>query len=451
MAGLYDIDADKRNIQAWLDMAKGIKNGVGSAWNWMGDNVPSPSVTMHAMANNQALPQQAMVAGDAASYGPPQSAAMPPPPDLSEAPMASQPTINSLDLNPTGSGQKTGVSMKTSGSGGIDPEILKMLADLHTKGLASIDQQRGGVEDLQNQLQNYATTMKPQLDLSPLLALADSWNGPGSNLSKGYNKPTSPEDRVAQLMQLQQGVQKARSGLSENDINLLKDEMGARVKLADLSSRKEELQLKREENNIAKTANQDFKDTKLTQDSMNAFSKDYQSKFAQSNIMANAIADLKQRIKENGGRPPINDAKFNSDVGLLIPAYNQAYAGLGALAGHDVGYLESGTGVTNDLGTQVSKLLTGKEDNGATMQILDKLDQNLTKTYDDAKKIVHTRFAGRVDPLMDEHYVAYQAARRLGQKQGSSSAGGLSADQIHSMSDDEVRAAYRAQQKTVGH
>lgn len=101
---------------------------------------------------------------------------------------------------------------------------ITQLEDLIKKrSLDSLDQQKSGISDTQSQLEAYKG-MPSQLDISPLAALVDQWTG--SNLSQAYNRPVSNEERLKTISGLQNAVQKARGGLSESELELLKNTLG---------------------------------------------------------------------------------------------------------------------------------------------------------------------------------------------------------------------------------
>ena len=71
----------------------------------------------------------------------------------------------------------------------------------------------------QEELLKKAQGIQPNVDISPLLALSDTWFG--GNLSKGYRPPMNQQDLLAAEAELQQQLNKERYGAAGRDIQLL--------------------------------------------------------------------------------------------------------------------------------------------------------------------------------------------------------------------------------------
>jgi hypothetical protein len=80
-------------------------------------------------------------------------------------------------------------------------------------------QQEGSISSMEDSLKKYLARER-KTDLSPLLALADSWSG--SNLLKAYNRPETQEERDAKVLQIQNLIAKQRGELTDNELSLLK-------------------------------------------------------------------------------------------------------------------------------------------------------------------------------------------------------------------------------------
>lgn len=94
---------------------------------------------------------------------------------------------------------------------------------LNEKGVNSLRQQEQGLGDLKSQIQMALEHSSPQMDLSPLMALTDSWSG--SKLQQGYARPDNDKHQ-AMIDQLQGGLRSGQNHLAENEINLLKSQLG---------------------------------------------------------------------------------------------------------------------------------------------------------------------------------------------------------------------------------
>lgn len=110
-----------------------------------------------------------------------------------------------------------------------------LLANLKDKGAQSINDQRQGITDQTEMLKSALGAQNPQLDLSPLMALTDSWTG--SKLQQGYQRPDYRKDNET-VNALQEALQKGRNSLSEREVGLLKDQLDA-VQRRDDSAQKE--------------------------------------------------------------------------------------------------------------------------------------------------------------------------------------------------------------------
>jgi hypothetical protein len=98
-----------------------------------------------------------------------------------------------------------------------------MLDELKRAQGGALAQQNAGVGDLEKQIK--AILAQPQeMDFSPLMSYADSkW---GTQMAKGYKAPASQEERNAQTLSLQNALQKAKQGVSETQIGMLREQTG---------------------------------------------------------------------------------------------------------------------------------------------------------------------------------------------------------------------------------
>lgn len=101
------------------------------------------------------------------------------------------------------------------------PEYKAKLKELSDRSKSSIDQQEKGVNENAQGIENLQGLKRT--DLSPLLALTDTWTG--SDLQKGYQKPQSPEDYQMKVLGLKNQLQSQRKGLSDEQLSLLKSQL----------------------------------------------------------------------------------------------------------------------------------------------------------------------------------------------------------------------------------
>jgi hypothetical protein len=92
---------------------------------------------------------------------------------------------------------------------------------LRRKELQSLDIQKSGLDQLAA-FKDKAMKQPVQMDLSPLMALTDSWTG--SELQKGYSKPFGPQDAMAFGQKVEEALQKAKNDFSDKELELLRNQ-----------------------------------------------------------------------------------------------------------------------------------------------------------------------------------------------------------------------------------
>lgn len=83
-----------------------------------------------------------------------------------------------------------------------------------------IDAQKAAIPDLEG-VSRKIDLSSGRTDFSPLLALTDTWTG--SDFSKSYKAPDSPEDLAYKKAQINQMIQKSKGDITSQEINLLKN------------------------------------------------------------------------------------------------------------------------------------------------------------------------------------------------------------------------------------
>jgi len=116
-------------------------------------------------------------------------------------------------------------SMSGQGSQMSDPAYSDMMKRINKKQLESIASEQAGIDDLQSNI-NAQQASGVAFDLSPLAALSDSLTG--SRLSQGYQKPESFKEKQKRIGELKNQLQKSRSSLSDNELDLLKMQLAQR-------------------------------------------------------------------------------------------------------------------------------------------------------------------------------------------------------------------------------
>lgn len=231
-----------------------------------------------------------------------------------------QTAVNQEALQNTAPGSGGQAAMALSGAGtpvrrnAEDPDMqryIDYLNQLDTKGKEVVAAQQAGVDQYGRSLE--ATKALPgQLDLSPLMALSDTWYG--GNLSKGYTKPASTEQRTQDIMALQNALSRQKAGVSETELGLIKQRLGGEEALAGMKNAREMAALRKQEHQLAKDQRQDFKDAQEDQRQMEALMKsdDFKAVGGMAKSVE-AISALKGFIRENG-LPNIltNNEKLNT-------------------------------------------------------------------------------------------------------------------------------------------
>ena len=105
----------------------------------------------------------------------------------------------------------------------LDPSVFGTASSLvSARQLPSQKELAEGILEYENALQGLRGNKPSQVDLSPLLALSDTWWG--GNLSKGYSAPRDVYSKQEEM--LLKGLQKARSQASMNYVQILQALLG---------------------------------------------------------------------------------------------------------------------------------------------------------------------------------------------------------------------------------
>lgn len=293
-----------------------------------------------------------------------------------------------------------------------DPEYRALQEQGYGKIRESIDLQRAREQDAQKLLQDYMG-QEQQIDLSPLLAYIDS--SYGGNLSKGYQRPMSKEERMLKGADLQDIIRKAGAGVSEKELELLRAQMGDKKSEAEILANQ---QYRRDL--LAAQKAKSEKKTKIdelpTKDRLK-IKADFQKQYGQ-NIqglaqMAGQAKQLENILNEVGQRPGVFHPRrkdYTSAVSQMVLAYNKDFAGLGALAGPDLGILTSALGGVqpNDLTEDyLSNLLT--DPNGQkTKEVMTAFQGVIDRIVDGVGGLQREQFEGLTDELYEENKKQYK-------------------------------------------
>lgn len=176
---------------------------------------------------------------------------------------------------------------------------------LNEKGLDSLKGQAQGVQD-QTEMLNLALGQRNGLDLSPLMALTDSWTG--SNLQKGYSKP-DPTALQGSLQTMQQALQKSKNDLSQNDIDLLKGQLGIESHRLDMQDREKDRQVQRSAIAAQKEVDAGLKAQKLSSDQLVKASNDlgHDDAFKEALKKQDEIDSFKSQVAQAQVNPLANN------------------------------------------------------------------------------------------------------------------------------------------------
>ena len=209
-----------------------------------------------------------------------------------------------------------------------------------------------------------AARSKPQqMDLSPLIALAEGWSQQPIGLLRAYQKP---EDQAKTVQALQEAVLKARGGAAEL----------ARMRAKDVSQlSQQEKQLKSSEElkraQIAamgqqREGKQDLSVQKFQRESEKEYTKTYGEPLRNLAVFGGKVSALENKLREKGD--PFwgaSSAEIDSLSSSINTDYNRDIAQLGALAGADLELIKAATGQ----GLGVKEYVTRQMKGGAQARI----------------------------------------------------------------------------------
>lgn len=104
-----------------------------------------------------------------------------------------------------------------------DPNKQALLQKLQAKSEEALKQQQQGVSQNETSLQQMQD-QGPQVNWAPALNYIDHISG--SSLAKNYQQPESPQAYQEKLLSLRDALQKQKQGLTQEQLNLLKAQVG---------------------------------------------------------------------------------------------------------------------------------------------------------------------------------------------------------------------------------
>lgn len=277
-----------------------------------------------------------------------------------QMPMQMPPQLTQAELPLNSVKQKT-TSRNTEVAPLSKSEYDDLVSRLNDKGIESMKLQSEGVADLEFLRNSLLGQDNVQTNLSPLMALVDSWSTSGkANNVASYQQPTGAADAQNRIAQLQGAIQKAKEGLSGNEIELLKSQLGIAAQREAADERAEERKYRSDSLKLTKdTLHQDKMDKEI-QRQREAFAKSDEANILKgTKNFASALDKYEAAVRANGVNPVgKNAAVLNNAYSDLKVAFKEI-EDLGALAGPDLGILASQVGGSEGIGDYLRTLARG--------------------------------------------------------------------------------------------
>lgn len=270
-------------------------------------------------------------------------------------------------------------SMSGQGSQMSDPAYSDMMKRINKKQLESIASEQAGIDDLQSNI-NAQQASGVAFDLSPLAALSDSLTG--SRLSQGYQKPESFKEKQKRIGELKNQLQKSRSSLSDNELDLLKMQLAQRSGMSAANQmrqgqldqqQREDLIKSKQAQQVEKLAELD----KAQQDYENLFKENGFEMFGDKKAaLEHAYSNYKFKLKEaeNLGAITAADSKLMDEAMPQVTGFGGALNYLGGLRAK---------GVQSGIDQSKARLKGQKDRNISTLELAfpSKGSQDLIKNY----------------------------------------------------------------------
>lgn len=384
-------------------------------------------------ASNQSLDQNLIAQLEAAQYGQSMTPPPMPMPEIAPAQVPTQPQINRQAQESGGLPQKSASILK------LTPEDELALA-------------YGQQQELQNQAikqaeeQLAAARSKPQqMDLSPLIALAQSWSQRPSNLLQAYQRPT---DQGKTIQALQEAVLKARGGAAELARMRAKD-------VSQLSQQEEQMRINEElkRAQIAamgqqKEGKQDLSVKKFQRESEKEYTKTYGEPLRNLAIFGSKVSQLEKTLSSKGD--PffgVTTAEIESLSSSINTDYNRDIAQLGALAGGDLELIKAATGQGLGVKEYVTRMMRGGVQ--GRIALLNMLKADVSKRAQAYKNEVMSNsdyefVSNRLDNDLRgiDKAVGTNLSGAAPDEKPSTESIKFTAEQVSKMTDEEVRANF---------
>lgn len=383
-------------------------------------------------ASNQSLNQNLIAQLEAAQYG--QSLPTPPMPTL-EAP-AQAPTQPQLNR-------------QAQESGGLppppqppEPAQMSIRDQLIQASAQQMEAQNEAIKQAEEQLA--AARSKPQqMDLSPLIALAEGWSQRPIGLLRAYQ---APQDQAKTVQALQEAVLKARGGAAalaeQRAMNLGKLEEAQAAR----EQRLQEIGLRKRELGIAKETKDEMKKMQQQTEWKEKFDKRYGDNMTGLAEMAQNAKIARDIISRKGRMPVYGDAEwtdYQSAVSSLLTRYNADKAKLGALAGADLKLLEKAVGTSISSFDNLARNVAGGGASGS-IKVLDRILTGTDQTVENIGKRAKSVYGDQVMDVYKQARSFYDESRGLSPQEAlaQTQSSQFTPEQVSKMTDEEVKANF---------
>ena len=290
---------------------------------------------------------------------------------------------------------------------GLSPEDMDLLKSYAEQ--QKINEQ--SIAEAEQQL--LAARQAPQqLDISPLIALAQATSPEARYLGSVYRRPT---DKSKEIQALQEAVLKARGQSLESSRQAIKDIRYSKLQEEQMKQAREAAAIRREEAQAAKEARSEDKGIKLQLEVGKNYDKDYGEGIAGLTEVVDAAQKARSIINEVGGIPADpsdpRTALYKRAVSSIITGYNRDVAKLGALAGADKKLLEAAA--SNDPNILEAYILNTVGASKGQTAVLDGLIDAADKKMKENESRVKQRFQGLANPMFETQKNIYQQARGI--------------------------------------
>jgi hypothetical protein len=364
----------------------------------------APPPVMPLPANNQSLDQNLIAQLEAAQYGQSMTPPPMPMPEVAPAQVPTQPQLN----------------RRAQESGGLPPmpgeAPLSVREELMKASQQQMDLQNQAIKQAEEQLAAARSTPQ-KMDLSPLIALSQSWSQRPSNLLQAYQRPT---DQSKNIQALQDAVLKARGGAASLAVERATNVGKLEQMEFDRKQRLKEIALKQKELGIAKEDRSYERQEKKILALREGYNKNFGNTISGLSEVMNAAERIKAIINEAGGIPtdPRDPRRqeYISAVSQMTTGFNRDVAKLGALAGADLELLNAVTANNTSLVDAYFKNMFGRGAVQGTISVLDGIMQRGDSTMDEYQQRVKDTYLGYADEPFKNQKSLYKKAREQGRQ-----------------------------------